>query len=74
MTSSRRAVAFWLVAGAVGFALLPWYAVQDTVWWPAWIAWLDARSGQRVAPPALGAPAADLPPLCDAPGTYVLMR
>jgi len=43
-------------------------------WWPAWTAWLDARSGERVAPPALGAPAADLPPLCDAPGTYVLMR
>lgn len=38
-------------------------------WWPAWSDWLAARSGARVAPPAIGA--ADYPALDDAPGRYV---
>lgn len=38
-------------------------------WWPEWDAWLEQRSGPRVAPPPMGLP--DLAPLCDAPGTYV---
>jgi len=40
-------------------------------WWPAWTAWLAARDGKRVAPPALGAAAAGYPALEDAPGRYV---
>ncbi|MGE5547937.1 MAG: PHA/PHB synthase family protein [Solirubrobacterales bacterium] len=41
-------------------------------WWEPWREWLVARgSGRMAAPPPLGAP--DYPPLCDAPGTYVLM-
>jgi polyhydroxyalkanoate synthase len=41
-------------------------------WWPAWEEWLRASgSAEEVAPPPLGATAAALPPLCDAPGTYV---
>jgi polyhydroxyalkanoate synthase len=40
-------------------------------WWPAWSAWLAARDGERVAPPALGAAAAGYPALEDAPGRYV---
>ena len=43
---------------------------QDGSWWVAWDRWLDQLSGVRVAPPPLGIPGA--PPLCDAPGTYVL--
>jgi polyhydroxyalkanoate synthase len=43
-------------------------------WWPAWTAWLAARSGAPVAPPALGSPAAGYAALCDAPGSYVRMR
>jgi polyhydroxyalkanoate synthase len=41
-------------------------------WWPAWISWLDARSGPRVAPPRLGAPSGAYAATSDAPGTYVL--
>jgi len=40
-------------------------------WWTEWCAWLATRSGDPVAPPALGAPQAGYAPLCDAPGTYV---
>ncbi|MGB5085073.1 MAG: poly-beta-hydroxybutyrate polymerase, partial [Methylocystis silviterrae] len=40
--------------------------VREGSWWPEWSAWLAARSGPPVAPPATGVA------LCDAPGTYVL--
>ncbi len=40
--------------------------VGEGSWWPEWSAWLAARSGPPVAPPATGVA------LCDAPGTYVL--
>ncbi len=40
-------------------------------WWPAWQAWLAARSGAPTAPPALGAPEQGYPELEDAPGRYV---
>jgi polyhydroxyalkanoate synthase subunit PhaC len=45
---------------------------NDGSWWPAWVAWLDARSGTRGAPPKMGGGAGAYAPLCDAPGTYVL--
>jgi polyhydroxyalkanoate synthase len=38
-------------------------------WWVDWLAWLEARSGERVAPPPIGS--AECPPLMDAPGSYV---
>jgi len=41
-------------------------------WWPAWVDWLDRRSGRLEAPPGLGAPAKGYPALCAAPGDYVL--
>lgn len=43
-------------------------------WWPSFQQWLVAQSGPRRRPPAMGAPRRGLPALCDAPGTYVLMR
>ncbi|OIQ77249.1 poly-beta-hydroxybutyrate polymerase [mine drainage metagenome] len=47
----------------------------DGSWWPAWESWLVARSdAKRTAPPAMGAPARGIPPLCPAPGTFVLQR
>ena len=41
-------------------------------WWPCWKDWLDRQSGTLAEPPAMGAAAHGLAPLCDAPGTYVL--
>jgi polyhydroxyalkanoate synthase subunit PhaC len=41
-------------------------------WWPHWFGWLQAHSGPLERPPAMGAPNA--PPLCPAPGTYVLQK
>lgn len=43
-------------------------------WWPAWIDWLNRRSGEPVAPPAMGAPGLGLLPLDNAPGRYVFQR
>lgn len=44
-------------------------------WWLAWHDWLAGHSsGDRVAPPEMGAPEAGYPPLADAPGTYVLQK
>jgi polyhydroxyalkanoate synthase len=43
-------------------------APQPGSWWPEWADWLTAQSGDLVAPPDNGAPAAIAP----APGTYVL--
>jgi len=46
-------------------------AAREGSWWPEWVAWLGARSGSAVAPPAMGTPEAPYAPLADAPGTYV---
>ncbi|SLN66255.1 PHA/PHB synthase family protein [Oceanibacterium hippocampi] len=45
---------------------------REGSWWTAWQPWLAGHSGGLTAPPAMGAPDKGLPPLCDAPGTYVL--
>jgi polyhydroxyalkanoate synthase len=43
-------------------------------WWPAWQQWLEEHSGERVVPPALGAPEKGYPQIGDAPGRYVFVR
>ncbi len=43
----------------------------DGSWWPAWDAWLDARSSGRRKAPSMGKPKAGYKPLRDAPGLYV---
>lgn len=45
---------------------------QEGSWWPAWVAWLGARSGGPGAPPKMGVAAGAYVPVADAPGTYVL--
>ena len=44
---------------------------KEGSWWPAWQAWLVKHSGERVSPPAMGAPEKGYSPLLDAPGSYV---
>ncbi|MFO1128020.1 MAG: alpha/beta fold hydrolase [Rhodospirillales bacterium] len=55
-----------------------WYAAtqpRQGSWWPAWQEWLTLRSsGETPARTDLGAAAKGLPPLCDAPGTYVFQQ
>lgn len=41
-------------------------------WWPRWQSWIAQHSGQQV--PARAPGNTEYPPLCDAPGTYVLRR
>jgi polyhydroxyalkanoate synthase subunit PhaC len=45
---------------------------REGSWWPAWESWIAARSGAPTTPPPLGAPVLGFPPICDAPGEYVL--
>jgi len=40
-------------------------------WWVDWVEWLNARSGEQTAPPALAASGRGYPALADAPGGYV---
>jgi polyhydroxyalkanoate synthase subunit PhaC len=47
---------------------------HDGSWWPTWAKWLEAWSGEMVAPPPLGAPERGYPAMADEPGTYVLAR
>ena len=51
-----------------------WQAQNELVdgsWWPAWNAWLDARSSGTRKAPSMGKPKAGYKPLRDAPGIYV---
>jgi len=41
-------------------------------WWSDWVAWIEPRSGELVAPPSMGSQAH--PPIVPAPGTYVLEK
>ena len=45
--------------------------VQQGSWWPEWQSWLATRSRSGAKPPPMGAAEKGLPPLDDAPGTYV---
>ena len=43
MNPQRRAIAFWLAVGAVGFLAIPWYALQDSIVSSAWLRNYSAR-------------------------------
>jgi polyhydroxyalkanoate synthase len=45
---------------------------KEGSWWPEWAAWLERYSDSlRFQPPAMGAPARGIVPLCPAPGLFV---
>jgi polyhydroxyalkanoate synthase len=48
--------------------------VVDGSWWLPWLDWLRSNTTGTRRPPSMGAPAAGLPPLCEAPGHYVMER
>ena len=52
-----------------------WFALSrrtEGSWWPEWAVWLERYSNsQRCQPPAMGAPANGIVPLCSAPGVFV---
>src|SRR5438552_18590369 len=37
MTPERKAIAFWLAVGTVGFSLVPWYALEGSLFSTDWI-------------------------------------
>lgn len=43
-------------------------------WWPAWVDWLTARSGDLAPLPPMGGEDEGYRPIADAPGQYVLQR
>ena len=45
---------------------------REGSWWPEWVGWLSARSSEPAPCPQMGAPAAGLTAIGDAPGSYVL--
>ncbi len=45
---------------------------REGSWWPEWVSWMAARSGEPVAPPGMGAADKGYPPDGAAPGAYVL--
>jgi len=47
---------------------------QSGSWWVPFERWLAEHSSSLVAPPSTGAPEKGLPPLSDAPGTYVFQE
>ena len=65
--SHRRAGANYL--GPDGW--MERHAPVQGSWWPKWSAWLNSLSGAPVQPPDLGAKGRGLPPLSDAPGSYI---
>jgi len=47
--------------------------IRNGSWWPAWQEWLASHSNHRKkVPPSIGNVEKGYPPICEAPGTYVL--
>ena len=47
MTPERKAIAFWLAVGTVGFSLVPWYALEGSLFSTDWI---RDYAGKEAAP------------------------
>jgi polyhydroxyalkanoate synthase len=65
---------YWTNGPPVG-TLEDWIAGADEhpgTWWPHWFEWVRAKDSREV--PAREPGGGKVTPICDAPGTYVLMR
>lgn len=54
-----------------------WYAgnpATEGSWWGAWADWLEQNATGKTQPPSMGAQKKGYPPLCKAPGSYVMER
>lgn len=49
-------------------------AHREGSWWPHWVNWLQAHSGELGQLPRMGAPDAGWEPIGEAPGQYVLQK
>src|SRR5437667_12249 len=47
MTPERKAIAFWLAVGTAGFLLVPWYALEGSLFSTDWI---RDYAGKEAAP------------------------
>src|SRR5215813_13250325 len=52
MSAERKAIAFWLAVGAAGFLVVPWYALDASLFSTAW---LGSYTGKDAAPALLQA-------------------
>jgi polyhydroxyalkanoate synthase subunit PhaC len=71
--ASRPKYQFWTGDGVDG-ELEDWLATaaeHPGTWWPYWFNWIEKQAPDRV--PARKPGTERLPPLCDAPGTYVMV-
>ncbi len=71
---SKPKYQFWTGGPARG-DLDSWIAQAEEhpgPWWPYWFSWIEKQAPERV--PARKVEAGGLKPLCDAPGTYVLIK
>jgi polyhydroxyalkanoate synthase len=71
--ASRPKYQFWTGDGVDG-ELEDWLAnaaENPGTWWPYWFNWIEKQAPDRV--PARKPGTERLPPLCDAPGTYVMV-
>ncbi len=71
---AQRKYAFWTGDRPVG-TLEQWRAgavETEGSWWPDWLAWTEVQAPKRVPLRVPGDRC--LPPLCDAPGSYVRVR
>src|SRR5664279_2620371 len=43
MNRANKTIAIWLLIGAIGFFLLPWYALQDSILSTTWLRYIVSK-------------------------------
>jgi hypothetical protein len=71
-TADLMAITGLSMAARAGAVTDPAEANDEGSWWPAWLEWLERRSGAPDTLPSMGAQQDGSPVLDEAPGRYVL--